>query len=89
MELDPIVLLAYMSVAVNLLTLMAATVAYAVFRARRARRQARSNPPVANAAVARAAEPFVPAFLSPYQPGAGQAAATPFAAAALAERAQA
>lgn len=89
MELDPIVLLAYMSVAVNLLTLMAATVAYAVFRARRARRQARANPPVANAAVTRPPEPFVPAFLSPYQPGSGRAAAAPFAAAALAERAQA
>ena len=50
MDLDPIVLLAYMSVAVNLLTLVAAVVAYTLFRVRRQRQ--RSRPKAASRPVA-------------------------------------
>jgi len=74
MELDPIVLLAYMSVAINLLTLAAAVVAYSIFRARRERQRARR---AQGAATAATPEPFVPVFLRPYLPS---ASATPFAA---------
>lgn len=75
MELDPIVLLAYMSVAINLLTLAAAVVAYSVFRARRERQRARRAQQVA--ATLAAPEPFAPVFLRPYLPRAG---GSPFAA---------
>jgi len=74
MELDPIVLLAYMSVAINLLTLAAAVVAYSIFRARRERQRARR---AQGAAAASTPEPFVPVFLRPYLPS---ASGTPFAA---------
>ncbi len=73
MELDPIVVLAYMSVAVNLLTLVAAVVAYTLFRLRRQRQ--RSRPQAAGRPVAA----FEPVFLRPYRPGA-HGGLTPFAA---------
>lgn len=74
MNLDPIVLLAYMSVAVNLLTLIAALVAYAMFRVRRQRQRSR-----ARTAPRAAATAFEPAFLRPYRP-APDSGLTPFAA---------
>lgn len=77
MELDPIVLLAYMSVAINLLTLAAAVVAYSIFRARRERQRARRAQGPATAATTATPEPFVPVFLRPYLPS---ASGTPFAA---------
>ncbi len=43
MELDPIVLLAYISVAVNVITIAAATVMYFVFWLRRRRQKVRKN----------------------------------------------
>jgi hypothetical protein len=76
MDLDPIVLLAYMSVAINLLTLAAAVVAYSIFRARRERQRAR-RAKAGTAATAATPEPFVPVFLRPYLPS---ASGTPFAA---------
>ncbi len=73
MDLDPIVLLAYMSVAVNLLTLVAAVVAYTLFRVRRQRQCSRPK------AASRPVAAFEPAFLRPYRPGADRSL-TPFAA---------
>lgn len=62
MELDPIVLLAYVSVAINIITIIAAVVAYVVFKIRkRNRRQAEGGdaPP---------AGPVEPVFIRPYRP---------------------
>jgi hypothetical protein len=73
MDLDPIVLLAYMSVAINLITLMAAAVAYALFRVRRQRQRSRPK------AEHRPAATFEPAFLRPYRPD-DASGSTPFAA---------
>lgn len=82
MALDPIVLLAYVSVAINLITLLAAGITYTIFRARRAR-QHRGRPDGAVATDGADAEPFEPVFLRPVRPGPGQASpfgGTPFAA---------
>jgi hypothetical protein len=62
MELDPIVLLAYVSVAVNIITITAAAVAYLVFSIRRRRRRAPRAGPAASLAAAE------PVFLRPYRP---------------------
>lgn len=62
MELDPIVLLAYVSVAVNILTVIVATVAYLIFRIRKRRR----SQPMANGAIV--SEKLEPVFLRPYYP---------------------
>jgi hypothetical protein len=76
MELDPIVLLAYVSVAVNILTLVAAAIAYAIFRIRRRRRAA---PAAGSAGAALPAPPFEPVFLKPYRPPLQPGAAVPAA----------
>lgn len=71
MELDPVVLLAYASVATNIITLIAAVVAYAVFRMRRRRRR---TPEASEEGLSAS---FEPVFLRPYRPmktAAGQGA---------------
>jgi hypothetical protein len=61
MEIDPIVLLAYVSVAINIITMVAAAIAYAIFHVGKRRRQR-----VALPARKAPAEPFSPIFLRPY-----------------------
>ena len=61
MELDPVVLLAYASVATNIITLIAAVVAYAVFRMRRRQRR------TPGASDAGSPVSFEPVFLRPYR----------------------
>lgn len=68
MELDPVVLLAYVSVAVNILTVVAATVAYLIFRIRRRRRKRPMTGDSATPAT------FEPVFLRLYQPAEGSVA---------------
>lgn len=70
MELDPIVLLAYVSVAVNIITVVVAAVAYSVFHVRRRRRK---RSPPATAADTPQGDSFEPVFLKPWQPGAPSA----------------
>lgn len=65
MELDPIVLLAYVSVSLNILTLLAAVVVYAVFRTRK-HRQRRQGGGVTTAAPPDT--PLEPVFLRPHRP---------------------
>lgn len=64
MELDPIVLLAYISVSINIITLIAAVAAYAIFRVRKRRRQVMPRDSQDSSA------DFEPVFLKPYQPAA-------------------
>lgn len=62
MELDPVVLLAYVSVAVNIITIIAAAVAYVIFWIRKHRnRKPEGRDQSANGQ-------FEPVFLRPYQP---------------------
>jgi hypothetical protein len=65
MDLDPIVVLAYVGVALNALTLVAAAVVYAVFRIRRRRRAAPQSRSVAGALPEMPDEPI---FVKPYHP---------------------
>jgi len=78
MELDPIVLFAYVSVAINIITIIAAAVAYAIFwiRKHRHRRPGGDGLNVSGQ--------FEPVFLRPYEPAtftAGSAIAEPEASA--------
>jgi hypothetical protein len=82
MDIDPIVLLAYVSVAINIITMIAAFIAYAIFHIRKRRRKNDVG-----AAPRRSDGPVTPVFLRRY-PMAGAIAAAPPAermAAALAE----
>ncbi len=58
MDIDPIVLMAYVSVAINIITMIAACLAYAIFHVRKRRR--RRGPSIAAGA---AEGPVVPVFL--------------------------
>lgn len=69
MELDPIVLLAYVSVSLNILTLLAAVVVYAVFRTRK-HRQRRTDGDARGAPSPDA--PIEPVFLRPHLPRASE-----------------
>lgn len=62
MDLDPIVLLAYISVAVNVITIAAATVMYFVFWLRRRRQRVRKNikPPAFEKREAVFLKPYIP-----------------------------
>jgi hypothetical protein len=53
MDIDPIVLLAYISVSINIITMIAACIAYAIFHVRKRRRKAAAGatPGPAGAAV--------------------------------------
>lgn len=62
MELDPIVLLAYISVSINIITLIAAVAAYAIFRVRKRRCQTIAHDSQDSSA------DFEPVFLKSYQP---------------------
>jgi hypothetical protein len=60
MEIDPIVLMAYVSVSINIITMIAACTAYAMFHVRRRRRRRQPEP------AARSAQgPVAPLFLRP------------------------
>lgn len=61
MNIDPIVLLAYVSVAINVITMIAACVAYAIFHVRKGRRKKTGS-----AVLERSAAPVTPVFLRPY-----------------------
>ena len=61
MNIDPIVLLAYVSVSINVITMIAACIAYAIFHVRRSRRKRTGS-----AATGRPEGPVTPVFLRPY-----------------------
>ncbi len=61
MEIDPIVLLAYVSVAINIITMLAACIAYAIFHVRKRRRGKG-----ASAAPSRSDAALAPLFLQRY-----------------------
>lgn len=63
MELDPIVLLAYASVAINIITVIAAVVAYVIFKIRKQRRRK-----LLSDESSRHEQELAPVFLRPYQP---------------------
>ena len=58
MDIDPIVLMAYVSVAINIITMMAACIAYAIFHIRKRRRNRHVS-----AATVRSDGPVTPVFL--------------------------
>lgn len=62
MELDPYVLLAYLSISINLITLVAAAAAYAAFRIRKRRGKATMVDDLP------ASGSFNPVFLKSYRP---------------------
>ncbi len=61
MNIDPIVLLAYVSVAVNVITMIAACIAYAIFHVRKSRRKKTGS-----AVLDRPQGPVTPVFLRRY-----------------------
>ena len=61
MNIDPIVLLAYVSVSINVITMIAACIAYAIFHVRKHRRKKTGS-----AVLDRPAGPLAPVFLRPY-----------------------
>ncbi len=61
MDIDPIVLLAYVSVSINIITMIAACIAYAIFHLRKRRRKR-----VVNIASSRPSAPVTPIFLRRY-----------------------
>ena len=61
MNIDPIVLLAYVSVSINVITMIAACIAYAIFHVRKHRRKKTGS-----AIPDQPAGPLAPVFLRPY-----------------------
>lgn len=72
MEIDPIVLLAYVSVAVNIITMLAACIAYAIFHVRKRRRGKRVS-----AAPSQSDAALKPLFLQRYAMVSAIATASP------------
>jgi hypothetical protein len=75
MDIDPIVLLAYVSVAINIITMLAACMAYAIFHVRKRRRGKRVG-----AAPSQPAAALAPLFLQRYPMVVATAPAPPSAA---------
>ncbi len=61
MDIDPIVLLAYISVSINIITMIAACIAYAIFHVRKRRRKKAGN-----SAADRRSAPSTPVLLRRY-----------------------
>ncbi|MEQ1805690.1 MAG: hypothetical protein ABL900_09960 [Burkholderiaceae bacterium] len=61
MDIDPIVLLAYISVSINIITMIAACIAYAIFHIRKRRRKR-----IVNTASSRPGAALTPIFLRRY-----------------------
>ena len=61
MDIDPIVLMAYISVSINVITMIAACIAYAIFHIRKRRRKKNGS-----AALKPADGPVAPVFLRRY-----------------------